>query len=227
MKRIVSTLIILFTLTFMGNRAIAQVLSIGPSIGIKSSTNYAPKMIDRDSQMKFNQMPDLGLTAFWQLYEDSPSGIGATLGYTSYGYSIKSKSAHNYDFNYSYATISPYVNLRNLFLGFTFGLPLKGSMIGEIPTDNLRIMSEVNLGYTLPLLKEDDSVLNLYLSAGLMLTNMYYDFANNDPLKDLVPVVAPDMPSDKFNPRCFSIGFGINYLFNVYAIYDEANPIKP
>lgn len=227
MKRIVSTLIILFTLAFIGNRATAQVLSIGPSIGIKSSTNYAPKMIDRKNEMRFSQMPDLGLSAFWQLYEDSPSGLGATLSYSSYAYGIKSKSMLTHKFSYSYLTFSPYVNVSNIFLSFSFGLPMNGKYVGDIPTDNLRVMSEVSFGYMMPVLREDDSSLNLYLSAGIMLTNMYYDFPKNDPLKSIVPVVAPDMPSDKFNPRCLSIGFGLNYLFNIYANYEEPDPIEP
>ncbi len=205
-----------------------QSISVGPSIGVKMGTNSAPAMIERESEMKFNKMPDLGLMGFWQLGTAGNMGIGLNLAYYSYGYGIKTKSGDRYEFSYSYASISPFFDFHNITMGFTFGYPLKGKFVSDIPSENLRIMSEFNLGYMLPVINEDNSSLNIYINTGLMLSNVFYDFVQNDPMKGISPAVHPDIASEKFNPRIFSISFGINYLFNIYTPGvnpEDANPI--
>lgn len=220
MKRFLYIFILMFSLS--SGILMAQSLLLGPELGIKMGKNYAPEMIERENILKFNQMPDIGINAFWQFSDEYSSGIGAKLAYFSYSYSINTKSYGKFDFDYSYATLSPFVNIKNIILGFTFGIPLKGSVIGDIPSENLRFMSEFNFGYSIPLLKEFDSSLNLNIMAGVMLTNMFYDFPNNDPLRNTIPIIAPDIASDKFNHRAISIGIGLNYLFNVYSPSYEA-----
>ncbi len=205
-----------------------QNLSVGPTLGFKFGTNYNIQMEGRTDEMKIAKMPELGVSVYSDLTEDGNLGVGIDLLYNSYSNRIViNETKENFDFNYSYLTISPKVIFHNFTLGFTFGYPLSANFGNDISTDNIRFLTEFNLGYSYPVLVDDFSRFNIYIKTGLMLSSVFYDFPNNDPLLNISPAQAPEIHTEKYNPRLFSISIGLNYQFNIYSpSIEESNPIS-
>lgn len=230
-KNIILLVLVLSLLISISNiTAKAQIfesISIGPTIGFKFGKNYISPMKGRKEETKLSKLPELGISTFALLSEENNLGISLDVLYNTFSNRTKiEKNEQIYDFTYSYISLSPHLKFQNLLLGFTFAYPIKANFGNDIPNENIRVMSEFNLGYSLPIMIDDQSEFNIFIKAGLMLSPIYYDYPNNDPLKLISPAIEPDFQSEKFNPRILSFTLGLNYMLNIYpSMKGVSNPI--
>ena len=191
--------------------------SIGPYLSAKGGINGVNTPSGRKNGVAINTVPDFGITGYYPLSRTSNLGISLDIGYSTYSYLIKVSSLDKeFTHTYSYITLSPNFAFEFLLIGFNFGFPVKANYGPEIDIDKLDAISEFRIAVNIPLLKDETGSLNIFIQAGYMLTGIYDDFENDDPLIDegVIPR-QPNRLTNEHNPRAASLLIGLNYLFNL------------
>ncbi len=192
--------------------------SAGPYLGFKAGVNGGNVMDGRKNAFSFVKIPDFGVNSLILLSQENDLGVGLGLGYSSYGYKIKGINVgKEYNLTYSYLNFSSEFYFQGITMGFNFGYPIAADYGAKIDVSKIAIMSEFKIGYIYPIMYDEDegSSLNIYINAGYMLSQIYTDFAKDDPLLQFIPEVAPEKISSKFNPRAVSVSLGMTYWFGI------------
>jgi hypothetical protein len=53
----------------------------------------------------------------------------------------------------------------------------------------------------------------MFIRAGYMLSGIYEDFGEQDPLLEEIPAQGHEVITNEFNPRAASVAIGFSYLF--------------
>jgi hypothetical protein len=200
-----------------------ELFRIGPYLQLKAGINGGLIPEGRQNAIAFNGIPDFGATCYVPLSLDSDLAATFDLGMSSYSFFIKNvHTGAKYQQKYSYMNLAMNFHLYYVLMGFNFGIPLSADMEGsEIASDQLQLMAEFRIGGIIPLMQDEDGSLNVMIYAGYMLTGIYSDFAQDDPLKNIIVEIPPDIITQKQNPRAISISIGLNYMFNFYNAPEE------
>ncbi len=221
MKKMLIALLILIPLfscnTFSQEDQIQpSLLSIGPYFAFKGGVNGGNVQLGRKNALSFYAVPDFGVAVHYALKDDYSVALSCNLGYSTYSYGlIGVDNDVNYNFHYGYISISPNIYFMYFNLGFTLGYPINADFGESINTNHLNPLAEFNLGAYYPIMYDEDMEMDVFINAGYMLAGVYKDYAKDDPLKNLVKAVPPDITTDLYNPRAITFAIGINYLFSI------------
>lgn len=198
------------------NSFIEPSVKIGPRIGIKGGVNAIGTPSGRRNGLLISNIPDIGLNAYIPLSSDSPLGAIIGMSYSTYSYKIiRHEDDYEYDHRYSYLLVSPNIAFDFLRAGFNFGIPMSAEYGEDIDTDALNLMVEFEIGAEFELWGDETGSFNAFIGAGLMLTGIYNDYKNNDPLLDAIPPHDPETIVEIHNHRAASVKIGFSYLFSI------------
>lgn len=228
MKKLLFTIFLMLFLfsgsAFSQEETVEPFISIGPSMSLKAGVNAVNTPNGRQNGISFNSLPDFGIQGFMPLGETNSLGILFDIGLSSYYYKIKAYgylvegavSDVSYQHNYSYMTMSASLFFKGFLFGFTYGMPMAAEYGAKIDIGKISPMAEFTTGAILPVFADETGILNLHFRASYMLTGIFNNFAEGDPLKDIVKVPPPDRLTNDANPRAASVAVGFSYLFNIY-----------
>jgi hypothetical protein len=189
---------------------------VGPYLGLKAGVNGGKNLDGRKNAFSFNGIPDFGASAFYYFDQDRTLGLACDLGMSSYTFGIKNIAGNkNFTEKFSYITLNPGFYFWRFVFGFNFGIPVSGSYGSDISTSKLSPLVELRLAGVIPVFSDETGTLNVNIQGGYMLTGVFKDFGQNDPLMTEIPPVPPQMITSSFNPRVVSLSVGISYLFNI------------
>ena len=202
---------------------------VGLSIGYKCAINGFPNPQGRKNGIAFNNVPDVGLTAYVPLDFTYNLGLYVDLGYNTntflmkYNYNAEKNQYLTHDrMRFSYVSFSPTFSHCGFKLGFSIGFPVSADWKGiDINTSKLKNVVELKAGYTYPLYYDRVGRLNIFLNATYSLNGVFDNFVENDPLKNTVPAVGGQIITNYYNPRPAGIQLGLNFLFNLIELPDE------
>jgi hypothetical protein len=209
MKKLVAVLPFLVLLAAQNMFAANYPIGIGPFLMLKAGTNAASIPEGYKTGVVLNGLPDFGVSAYFPVSKTSAVGAVVDLGYSTYAFGerrvIGDEEGDLYKYQFSYLTLSPSLYLSSFLIGLDVGIPMSGALITddddfEVNTDNIATMLEVHIGGMIPVVENRDGRLNILLRGGYMLTGVF------DNLDD---------SSDKYNPKAATLGFGLNYYFNL------------
>ncbi len=190
---------------------------MGLFFGFKAGVNgnYIPE--GRQNAIAFGAVPDFGARVFYPLNETADLGASLDLSYSTYMYGVKNfATGEKYDHKYSYIAVSPKFHFFEGFAGFNFGLPVSAGFGEEIDKDNINVLVEFRMGAEFQILGDRDGKVNVFAIAGYMLNGIYDDFAEQDPLRNIIPVTDETEPvTNKFNPRALTLTIGFSYMFTI------------
>lgn len=189
---------------------------IGPSIGIKSSVSYIETPEGRQNGMAFAKLPAFGLNTFIPLSRTSRIGFEFDLGYETYSYLIKEyESGDKYVQNHGYFVVNPNFYFANFLFGFNIGVPLAADYEDvKIDTDIMNTSVEIVVGGMFNIYNDETGRFNFFIKAQYMLTGVYDDFTENDPLLGVVDIYYDELKESE-NPKLASLMIGFNYMFNL------------
>lgn len=191
-------------------------LSLGPYLAFKAGINGGNIPMGRKNDYKINYLPDFGISSYIPLSETTSLGLVLNLGYSTYCYNIiRYKDDTTFSFRYSYLAFSSNVHFLGFILGLKFGVPISADFGPKIEISKLNTLLEVNLAWMYNLYATERGDLNIYIEGGYMLNGIYNNFANDDPLKNLIPAEPPEEITNRFNPRVVSLAIGLKYLFSL------------
>lgn len=215
MKRIILTIAALIFLQYGAFSQGQYIVKFGPYLDFKTGVNGTDSPRGRKNALGFNGIPDFGFTTYLPISATSDLAVTFDFGYSTYTYRQQNyDTEENFDFRYSYATFCASFYFEKFLIGFNFGYPVSADFGETIDVDLLSSLAEIEFGYSYPMFEDETGVLNAYIKAGYFLTGVYDDYDEDDPVKELAPVQAPDRLTNAFNPRAASVSIGINYLFN-------------
>jgi hypothetical protein len=219
---LLAAMFVLFLSPFCAQAQMFKNLSIGPYFAFKAGVNVGNVQDGRKNGLALTGVPDFGVSSKVILSDTRDLGITFDLGYSSYAYKIKNAdNSDSYTMKYGYINLNPNLYFSGLLLGLNFGIPVNANYGPSISTSKIGFMTEFRLGGIVPLYSDNESSLNFIVNAGYMLTGIYGDYPNDDPLKTIIKPVPPQKITDKFNPRALSLSIGINYLFNLNPVTEE------
>ncbi|MFW6232762.1 MAG: hypothetical protein ACOC4D_01860, partial [Bacteroidota bacterium] len=177
--------------------------SLGPFLSWKAGLNGSETIEGRKNALAFNNLPDFGANFYYPLSESSLLGLSTDLGYLNYSYAIEDDlTGEKFTHRYSYVALNPNIFFSGFTFGFAFGLPVSASLEGsEIDTDKLDFMAEIKLGYIYPVFTDETGTMNIYINAGYMLSGLYKDFPDDDPLAPFINAENEYVVSGNNNPR--------------------------
>jgi hypothetical protein len=203
--------------------------ALGPILGYKGSINGFTNPQGRKNGFAFNNVPDFGASIYLPLDFVYNLGLYVDLMYNTNSFLQK----YNYDgikreyddidkMRFSYVTISPKFSHAGFMLGFSYGIPVSADWEGaNISTEKLNNLIEVKAGYSYPIYFDEIGRLNLFINASYALNGTYKNFEKNDPLKNVVPAISPQIITSYYNPRPAGIQIGVNFLFNLIILPEE------
>ncbi len=205
---------------------------IGPYFGVKAGLNTnVPNGRKTGVAMGF---PDIGASFLLPFTKGSTIGFMLGLGHESYAYISKpdedADDDNTFTEKYNYINLSPSLYLGGFILGLNVGFPISASaedktgkevtmlsdngitttdFAGLEMVDYLATNLEVKLGANIPLVKNDNGMLNLNINASYSLSGLYenhkaYRFAYEE-----------NKAKSEFNPSPVSIHIGMSYLFSI------------
>jgi hypothetical protein len=189
---------------------------LGPYFSFKWGLNGGNILPGRKNSFAFNGLPDFGVSSFLPLSRTAPLAVTLDIGYSSYAFKqIGWDVPYKFTEFFSYVTINPGVYFAGFLLGLNFGFPAVANFGSSIDVAKLNFLSEVRLSYRYIVKSDDIGSLFIYLQAGYLLTGVYKNFQNNDPLKQYIPPPSQTQLTDYYNPRIVSATIGLSYLFNL------------
>ncbi len=216
MKKI---LIILTILLITGADGFARDIypySVGPAISYKAGINAVTTPKGRKNVIAINPIPDFGARMYFPVSETSRLGVVGNIMYNNYAYNIEAVNTGNdYTHEYSYLTIGAALSFSGMYLGFDFGAPLSANFGPAIPSDNLVLMTEFKIGGEITIADDETGRMIFFARAGYMLSGIYEDFGEHDPLRNIAPTEEGQTLTNEFNPRAASIALGFSYLFTL------------
>lgn len=189
---------------------------LGPSLAGKAGINGGNYPTGRENGVAINTTPDFALRFYAPLSDFMNLGATFDLGYSSYGFKMK---AADFDAEYTekfrYVTLGASIQFGYFWSGANFGLPVAANMGSDIDADLVSELVEFRVGGEYPVIISETGRLNAFIVAGYFLSGTFKDFEEGDPLKDLIPVKEPQIPTNEFNPRPVSLSIGFSYLFDL------------
>ena len=203
--------------------------ALGPTFAYKGGINGFTNPWGRKNGIAINNIPDVGVTAYVPLDFIFNLGLYVDLMYNTntflmqYDYNVAQNDYMNKDrMRFSYFTISPTFNHVGFTVGFNLGIPVSADWEGfNIPTSKLNKLVEIKAGYSYPLYFDEIGRLNLFINASYALNGVYQNFQKDDPLKNTVLAVPPQIITNYYNPRPAGIQIGLNFLFNLIQLPEE------
>ena len=203
--------------------------AIGPTFAYKGGINGFTNPLGRKNGIAINNIPDVGITTYIPLDLIFNLGLYVDLMYNTntflmkYDYNSIENDYMNKDrMRFSYFAISPTFNHAGFTLGFNLGIPVSADWEGiSIATSKLNNLIEVKAGYSYPIYFDEVGRLNLFINASYALNGVYRNFKEDDPLKNTVPAIPPQIITNYYNPRPASIQIGVNFLFNLIKLPEE------
>ena len=193
-----------------------QLLSVGPFLTFKGGVNGSEVLKGRKNKVTFNSIPDFGASCFVPLNETGKLAVIVDLAYSSYSFGIKdANGTKEFTENFSYVSLSPNFYFQGFYIGFNFGMPAAADFGSTIDVGKIATLTEIRVGGKIPLYTDDTGTLNFIIQGAYMLSGVFSDFENNDPLKNEIPPIPPDKLASQYNPRVVSASLGISYLFNI------------
>ncbi len=193
-------------------------ISFGPQIAMKFGINGVETPLGRKNGVALANLPDVGATVYLPLSIEFPLGLSFDLRYAPYSfYIIEDATDYEYQHNFSYFLVNSSLLFKGISFGFSLGIPLSADAKGAtINTDNLSMMTEVQIGYTYPVWHDETGRFNVFIKGSYFLSQMFNDFPKNDPMKLIIPEMPEEPITNNSNPRAASVFIGFNYLFNLY-----------
>lgn len=212
------TLILLIILPFVAQSQ--ERYNWPPSVGIQLSyrasinTNDTPE--GRQNAIAFASLPDFGITGYLPISAESPLGLIAGIGYSSYTVTIKDyNTGIGYANNINYLKMGADFYFASVTFGFALGLPMSAGLEGaELDTEIISMLSEFRIGWRYPVFQDESGTLFFVARGSYMLSGLYDGYAQNDPLKNIIPEMDFDPVVDSYNPRAASVSLGFGYSFN-------------
>ena len=191
-------------------------LSFGPMLSGKMALNGVDTPMGRKNGLAISSLPDFGIAAYIPATYVGNIGALFNLEYSSYSFLMKDADREiDYQHNLHYITLSSSFYFNDLWFGFGAGMPLSADYEGiEIDSDIFNMTIDFRIGYMYPIYQDEDARLNLFAEASYMLTGIYDEYPENDPMKDIIPEHDIDPVTSVHNPRIASFRIGFNYLFN-------------
>ncbi|MBM2814284.1 MAG: hypothetical protein HW421_1046 [Ignavibacteria bacterium] len=191
-------------------------MEIGPFISMKAGINAVNPPNVRKNAIAFNGLPDFGLAFFVPLSQTNNIGVEFVGAYSTFTYSIdRAFGTLSYKHSFSYSTLAANFNFDFLTAGFIFGLPISADFGPQLDVNLLNIISEFHIGGSYPVMSDETGSLVVFITAGIMLTNIFNDFKKDDPLINLMPVSTDQQLTNDYNPRAASVSIGFKYMFNL------------
>ena len=203
--------------------------ALGPTFAYKGGVNGFTNPQGRKNGIAINNIPDVGVTAYIPLDFIFNLGLYLDLMYNTntflmqYNFSgIDNDYANKDRMRFSYFSISPTFNHAGFTVGFNLGIPVSADWEGfNIPASKLNKLMEIKAGYSYPIYFDEIGRLNLFINASYALNGVYKNFKQDDPLKNIVLAVPPQIITNYYNPRPAGIQIGVNFLFNLIQLPDE------
>jgi len=217
MKKLIAAIAtFLLSLSALCAQGSPSFVNVGPYFDFKAGINGGNVQSGRKNGVGFYPIPDFGFRGFLPLKSDYSLGLSCDLGYSSYSYAlIDVRNDKKYDFNYGYITLNPCFFISYAGFGFNFGYPLHADFGESISTDKINILAEFQLMGYYPIMYDEEVEMSVFAKLGYMLTGVYKEYDEDDPLKGKVPDLPPDETTNVFNPRVLSLSVGLSYLFTL------------
>ncbi len=203
--------------------------SLGPTFAWKGGTNGITTPNGRKNGFAINKIPDFGLDLYLPLSLEWNVGAYIDLCYNTHSFFMKynydgtAKEYRNIDrFRFSYIALAPSFTYSGFTVGLSYGIPVSADWEGaKIDADKLNNLWEVRAGWTYPLYYDEAGRLNFYINLSYALNGVYENFTEDDPLKNIVPAIPPQIITNYYNPRPAGIQIGFNFLFNLIVLPEE------
>lgn len=153
---------------------------------------------------------------------DSSVFLGIQTGFVSQSFSVKLdnlateflSNGNSFDFTINYIPFDLVSIFNNFSFGFGFLYPISGKYQEKIPKENLSLIFDVHLGYTICVYV--DSVNSIFIGSQIRypLKSIYKNFPFNDPLIVFETSLQKQNISGKHNPSIFWLGLGLVYRFS-------------
>lgn len=196
---------------------------LGVYFGFKEGVNAVNTPDGRRNGFAFNSIPDAGIKFEYPLGSNSSISLYSELGYSNYSFIIKeSKSSDNtqsFKHHFSYLSLTPGIIFDIINIGISFGLPISANYGPNIDLSTIGALVQVNAGANINLYSDDFGSLKLNIQAGYMLTGIFKDYGENDPLIEIIPPKNPQIITNEFNPRVASLMLGLSFVLNMNNIF--------
>jgi len=218
MRKFVIIIIIglISTSLYSQKRKILYPLSLGVSIESKFGTNTVKPPIGRKTALNFAAIPDINASAYLPYSLRNNIGALVDIGLRSYNYNIEDVNyGTKYNHNFSYLTLGASLYMEGFIIGFNYGMPVSANYGESINTNKLNNMMEFRFGGTYNLYTNEVGRLNVNLLVGYMLTGIYRNAVNDDPMNSETITDELFYPTEVNNPRVASIYLGFTYYYNI------------
>lgn len=203
--------------------------ALGPTFAWKAGTNGITTPYGRKNGLMINSIPDAGISFYAPLSLEWNIGMNIDLMYNThsfmmkYDYDGRKQEYKNKDeFRFSYVSLSSSFHYAGFNFGFSYGVPVNANWAGtNISTNKINNLWEVKVGWSYPIYYDATGKLNFYINANYALNGVYLNFAKDDPLKNLMPAIYPQVITNYYNPRPVGIQMGFNFLFSLITLPEE------
>jgi|GEM_PF-2746144 len=212
-------LVIILSLFWL-NDAFAQKLyplSVGLGTDIRTGLNISQVPQGRKLDMNISTIPDFNGSVYLPYSLDYNIGTLIDMSYSTIGHTMKDEvSGGKYSSNISYLTLSPSIYLEGFVAGLVIGFPMSTSVDGDFDEGSLNsVMYSIKVGSMISIMENEGGRLTFNVFGNFMLNNIYDDYVENDPLRDISTIRSGFPISEQHNPRIFSLSMGITYFFNI------------
>jgi hypothetical protein len=190
---------------------------IGVFAGLRAGVNVQTAPVMRQNSFGFASVPEFGARFIYPLSKTQKVGLLADMSYSTYSYVIQDYGkGDKYAHSYSYLCFSPNILFEGMTIGFKIGVPMSAEMEGtSIASDSLSTLTELNIGYLHEFYKDPSGAFYMGINVGYMLTGIYKDFLQADPLKKTIPLIPAQATNNSFNHRAASLSLTFTYLFKL------------
>lgn len=237
MKILAAALCGILILTIQASAAEPNVTGIGLHMRAKIGFNTASMPDGSKTFISFNGIPDFGATFYLPYPKKNNIAMLIEAGYltNSYGEKAAASTVSGVAFpeidavvKLNYIAIAPTFAIGIFNIGMEVGLPVGGSInipsfqasLGgqplaptqdtslSIDSDAMTLLVGLRMGFTIPLIRNEDGRLNFVVVASYALSGAQDNFdratdKNGRPL------------SDDYNPKPASLSIGVSYLFSL------------
>ena len=217
MKKIIFTILGIFSLTFVNNAQEIYPMGIGPSLSYSIGVNANDVPKGRKNGLAFSNVPDIGVNYYLPFTENANLGLSLDLSYVTYSYQMKNYFTNSpYNFYFHSFEINPNFYFSGFTFGFNMNIPLSAEIDnGEDISESVSTTFGVKIGGILPIYWNETGRINLIIEGNYNFTGIYSDYPNNDPMSKYAPPNPPNTQNSSLNPRNASLSIGFSYLFNL------------
>lgn len=192
-------------------------LSVGLGSDIRSGLNISLVPQGRKLDMNISVIPDFSGSVYLPYSLDYNIGTLIDMSYSTIGHTMKDEvSGGKYESNISYLALSSSIYLEGFVAGLELGFPMSSSVDGDFNEGSLSsVIYSIRLGAMISILENEGGRLTFNALGNFMLNNVYEDYVDNDPLRDISTIRTGFPITEQHNPRVFSLSLGITYFFNI------------